>query len=472
MSTAARIEWNTDSALHLLRRAAFGGTPEMAARLARMPQQDAVRSLLEETPPADPPPATNAGFRSEFREAQRMATRNDAGALMRRRELQQAERRSMEELRAWWLRRMTADRGAAREKLALFWHSHFATSITKVRSAHLMLLQNETLRNLAPAPLPDLLFAMASDPAMLVWLDGARSNASNPNENFAREFLELFSLGEGHYDEKDVREAARAFTGWVVPPEGSGARFVPRRHDSGRKTLLGKTGELDARGAVEIVCGQSRCAEFITRKLWEFYAYPSPEPPLVAELSALYRKDGLSTGKLLAAMFTHPAFYSPRARASQVKSPVQWVVQASRELNRQPLPPGVALPLLAELGQNLFAPPSVKGWDGGPAWINSGTLIRRSNTALLFTVAAPPLPDAAADDMDEAAWQTVAPPDARRTADELTHRLTSLLLAAPASHATRDRLARELSARHFPCDTQTVREAAKVLLSAPEYQLC
>ena len=205
--------------------------------------------------------------------------------------------------------------------------------------------------------------------------------------------------------------------------------------------------------------------------MWEFYAYPRPEPALVKSLAAHYRKTGLHTGELLRMIFTHPEFYSPRARATQIKSPVQWMVQAARETGRQLLPPGVALPLAAELGQNLFMPPSVKGWDGGTAWINSATLIRRSNTALLFSTAAPPLP-LEVQSLDTAAWAAVAPPEMRHDMVALGRRLEKVFLAVPPGPATRQRLEAVLEQVDFPCSDETVREASTVLLGCPEYNLC
>jgi Uncharacterized protein conserved in bacteria len=209
----------------------------------------------------------------------------------------------------------------------------------------------------------------------------------------------------------------------------------------------------------------------LAAKLWEFYAAPRPEPALVKALAAHYRTSGLHTGELLRMIFTHPEFYAPRARATQIKSPVQWMVQAARETGRQLLPPGLALPLAAELGQNLFLPPSVKGWDGGTAWMNSATLIRRSNTALLFATAAPPLPREA-QSLDAAAWAAVAPAEMRFDLATLGRRLEQVFLAVPPEPATRQRLQGVLAQADVPCRDETVREATTVLLGSPEYNLC
>ncbi len=473
MVSPDKVEWNVDAASHLLRRAAFGGAPEDADALAGLGLVGAVDFLLKSAEPAPwPGPATDPQVPAKERalrkrgNIQNEETRREVGMLRR------AESDALRGLRSWWLERMRLSPASTREKLTLFWHGHFATSQTKVRFVHAMWKQNDTLRRHALGPFPELCHAMAVDPAMLIWLDGRRSEAKLPNENFAREIMELFTLGEGYYTEEDIREAARAFTGWRIDPENGEAVFSKRHFDGGRKKLFGKSGDFGAKEAVDIICDQPRCAEYLATKIWEFYVYPQPDKALVQSLANHYRTHQMRTDRLLEMVFTHPEFYARCARASQVKSPVQWIVQSSRELGRQLLPPGLALPLTAELGQNLFAPPSVKGWDGGTAWINSATLIRRSNTARLFAVAAPPLPVETSGSMDAHAWAEVAPADARKSPDALQSRLENVFLAAPAGNNTRLRLSDVLQAAVFPCDDETVREAAIVLLGSPEYQLC
>src|SRR5262245_51742460 len=172
-------------------------------------------------------------------------------------------------LKAWWLYRMLYDPDSLREKLTLFWHGHFATSNRKVQSIPQMLQQNELLRQQALGPFGDLLTGIIGDAAMLVWLDGAGSKKEKPNENFGREFLELFTLGIGHYAEQDIREAARAFTGWSV--DGNKGKFSDKDHDSGNKTFLKKTGGWKAADIVRITLEQPACAEFLCRKLYRFF---------------------------------------------------------------------------------------------------------------------------------------------------------------------------------------------------------
>lgn len=473
MGRDTTIIWDVGSAAHLLRRACFGGTPEEAEELADLGLHAAVEKLLsDEVGDVPLPPKTDPGDMAHLRQLRRARRGGDEEARQALRTLQKKQREELQDLRYWWLGLMRGDRGAALEKLTLFWHSHFATSATKVRSSHLMFVQNRTLRSLATSPFRELCMAMVKDPAMLVWLDGARNHTRSPNENFAREIMELFTLGEGHYTEEDIREAARCFTGWHVHPDNGEAEFSERRHDGGQKTLLGKSGKFGAHEAVDIMCSQPRCAEFLVGKIWRFYVSEAPDPKLVRLLATRYREKNLHTGDLLRMVFTHPEFYSDRVRAKQVKSPIQWIVQAARETGRQLLPPRVALPLAAELGQNLFMPPSVKGWDGGTAWVNSATIIRRSNTARLFVSAAPPLPVADVESMNGLAWERVAPQSARTQASKLSERILKLFLAAPTSLATRERLQNQLAQIGFPCTEDDVLEASAILLGCPEYNLC
>jgi len=473
MAAPDTVSWNAESAAHLLRRAGFGGTPEESETLAAAGMDGAVEQILA-SPERDwpAPPPTDPEEHVRRREFLRLLRENRTNNRSAYDAFQRETRNTLEALRMWWLERMRSADGASREKLTLFWHGHFATSQTKVRFNHLMLVQNETLRRLGMGPFRELCVALVRDPAMLLWLDGRRSRAKAPNENFAREIFELFTLGEGHYAEEDIREAARCFTGWTVRMANGEAFFAARRHDDGVKKLLGKSGKFGAEDAVDIICSQPRCAEFLATKLWEFYAYPRPEADLVKSLAAHYREHDLRTGDMLRMIFTHPEFYSTRARATQIKSPVQWMVQAARETGRQLLPPIIALPLAAELGQNLYMPPSVKGWDGGTAWINSATLIRRSNTARLFSVAAAPLPVADADSMNSVAWNKVAPRETRVDAAALSDRLKKVFLAVPPGSATSNRLDSVLAGVDFPCGDDAVREASVVLLGCPEYNLC
>ncbi len=287
-------------------------------------------------------------------------------------------------LSAWWLDRMLKTSHPLREKLALFWHNHVATSNAKVRDAQQMLGQYQLMHRHALGSFRELLVAMGTDPAMMVWLDTVQSVKGKPNENYARELMELFSLGIGNYTEADIREAARAFTGYEIA-SGKGI-FNSRQHDASDKTVFGETGAFKGEDIAKLCLDQPACPPFIVRKLYRFLISESepPSPDLIEPLARMYRESDFDTGKLVAVMLRSNLFFSPEAYRAKIKSPVDFAVGIVRGLEGTagPLPLATAL---EGLGQVLFAPPSVKGWDGGTAWLNAQTLLSRNNLALALT---------------------------------------------------------------------------------------
>ena len=271
-----------------------------------------------------------------------------------------------------------------RERMTLFWHNHFATSQTKVENAGLMQRQNNLLRTHALGDFKALLTAIGKDPAMLIWLDSTANRKAHPNENYAREVMELFTLGRGHYSEKDVQEAARAFTGWFVVRDRF--REVPAQHDDGEKTVLGHTGKLRGDDLPPILLAQPACAEFLCGKLVrEFISDVDPMPaPLIAPLAQGFRESGYDIRVPVETILRSNLFFSPEIRRRRVKSPVEFAIGTVRAL--EVLKPTVQADALAEscarMGQSLYAPPSVAGWEGGAAWANSTTMLSRANFAL------------------------------------------------------------------------------------------
>lgn len=375
--------WNFAAAAHLLNRAGFGGPPAEIERLVQLGSDKAVAALLDYEKIPDPTPnpswaRPDPERRAKF-EALRKASEEERRRLVR--EERQTQRERLIELRGWWLQRMAKGPRPLQEKMVLFWHGHFATSVEKVRDAYLMWRQNELFRRLATGNWLQLLVEVAKDPAMLIWLDQAQSRKQHPNENFAREVMELFALGEGHYTEKDVTEAARAFTGWSY--DRIEQKFVerPALHDDGVKTVLGKTGNLDGYDVLQQIVAQPQAARFITAKLWHFFAGQPPASALNEALAAVFRKHGNQFKPLLRVMFRSEEFYDPTLLRAQVKSPVQWLVGTVRMLEMELPPAPVCAAILRQLGQELFAPPNVKGWDGGLTWITTNTLLARYNLA-------------------------------------------------------------------------------------------
>lgn len=365
-----------DGARHLLNRVGFAASSAEIAALAGMTRQEAAgfvlksaRGVAVEPPPAwvDEPPLPPVRLRDMTQE-ERMAE----------------QRKNVErafELREWWFREMLATPSPLTEKMTLFWHNHFATSQQKVRFTPLLYQQNIMLRRNALGNFGTMLREVARDPAMLIYLDGANSRKEQPNENFAREVMELFTLGEGHYGEKDIKEAARAFTGWSIDRDTG--KFLFRRgiHDYGNKTVLGKTGNFDGDQVIDILLSRPETAQFITRKLWKEFVSPAPanaaEEAELKAMSELFRTSGYDIAKLMHAMLSSDAFYAPENRAALIKSPVEFVVGTIKqfEIEAPNLRPFVLAAAL--LGQNVFSPPNVKGWPGGDAWINSATLLGR-----------------------------------------------------------------------------------------------
>jgi uncharacterized protein (DUF1800 family) len=261
--------------------------------------------------------------------------------------------------------------------MTLFWHNHFVSAQQKVKLAVLMYRQNVTLRENALGNFGTLLHAIARDPAMVIYLDSAQNRKGTPNENFAREVMELFTLGEGHYGEQDIKEAARAFTGWSLDRDSG--NFVFRRfiHDYGEKTVLGRTGFLDGDDVLGILLARPETAEFVTRKLWREFVSPDPDETEVKRIATRFRASGYDIKTALYALLTSDSFYAPENRGVLVKSPVDLVAGTLRQFDMRP---GLPIPFAvatAGMGQNLFSPPNVKGWPGGEAWINASTLLAR-----------------------------------------------------------------------------------------------
>ena len=269
-----------------------------------------------------------------------------------------------------------------REKLTLFWHNHFATSIAKVREIKSMFDQNITLRKHALGKFRPFLLEMSKNPAMLRWLDSNQNVKEAPNENYARELMELFSLGVGNYTEKDIREAARAFTGWHTnsAPNGEEFEYNPSEHDEGSKTVFGRTGNWDGGDIVRLCCDKPACAKFLVGKLYTFLVSETPPPKgLLTPLEEQFRKSDYDIADLVKTMLGSRLFYSAHAYRKRVKWPVEYVLEAVNTIT-----PGQAkiqdLPdPLPGMGQVLFAPPNVKGWRTGTDWLNSRYLARPRN---------------------------------------------------------------------------------------------
>jgi uncharacterized protein (DUF1800 family) len=403
LAPIADRDWSYERAAHLLERAGFGGAPEDIRRLAALTPRQAVDALVEydaipnPLPPFDQSGIWDAGmdpFPPSRAEAVRIARERGEGLGVKvlhegaQRRLQPvvdkffysliANGIETQRLGLWWANRMLVTRRPLEEKLTLFWHGHFATGENKVRDYRMMLRQNEMFRAHASGPLRDLLIGILTDPAMLVYLDNGENVKQHPNENFGRELLELFTMGVGQYTERDVREAARAFTGWTN--DVLAFKFDREQHDAGEKTFLGRTGALDGEDIVDIILDQRVTGEFVAAKLYRFFVREDIGAAVKADLGRVYRDGGYALKPLLKRIFLSRDFYSPPAFATQIKSPAHLVVSTYRKLSLREMP---TVPdfgrMTGSLGQVLFNPPNVAGWAGGRTWITPSTLLQRGN---------------------------------------------------------------------------------------------
>jgi len=467
--------WTPYTAAHLLNRAGFGGTPEDVNAVYRLGCPAAVETLLRGNEDTDlfPAPSWAVPFDSlEYREKLKSASDEERRKLERERRAD--EQANIVSLRAWWMDRMRYSPHPLREKVTLFFHGHFATSFEKVNSAYLMYVQNEPLRAAGLGSFRDLVKHISRDPAMIRWLDLNQSQKKRPNENFAREVMELFTLGEGNYSETDIQESARAFTGYRVDPRTLEFRYDPNQHDDSEKTFMGRKGPFNGDDIIDIIVEQSACPSFMTRKIFTFFAYENPEPEVVEVFADIYRASNYNTSALLRAIFLSPIFYSKKAMHSQVKSPVQWMVQTSKALD-VPTPGGAALEgAMRQMGQVLFQPPNVKGWDGNRAWISTSTLLFRYNLAAYFVNGKPPALEGMGGKKSEPiriSIERVAPQPTRADPDAVLDAVAFRMFNAPLTPADRARFLVFLEERRDRLDDHTIRDLMLLMMSSPEFQL-
>ena len=358
-----------DGARHLLDRTVFGGSPDALNEFAQKTRTEAVDHLLStlQVEAVTPLPSWSQQSPAEVRKL-----RNQDRAAFGKR-----LRQWQNELRIWWTRELLSSPSPLTERLVLLWHGHFTSEMQKVRSPHAMLQQNILFRTHAAGDYSKLLHAVALDPAMILYLDTQKSKKGSPNENFARELFELFGLGEGHYTEKDIKEAASAFTGYRINPDTGKARLILRQHDSRRKTVLGRSGNFKAPDIVNSVLSKKASSEWIAQKFWKEFVSPTPDEKVVSKWATQFRKSKLSIRSLLETVLLSEAFWSQEYRGALIKSPVDLVIGSLRRLDMSEVPAGLALRSISRLGQNLFDPPNVAGWPGGTNWIDATTLLNR-----------------------------------------------------------------------------------------------
>jgi len=357
----------------LLTRTSFSASAAQVQEFSQLSRAQAVDRLLSsaQTQAQSTPPELSSEDRRLIPGGMRQFSEEEKKVIVRQ------GREQGVALRAWWIKEMLTTTSPFTEKMTLFWHNHFTSSLQKVKSPQLMYRQNLLLHRNALGNFGEMLHAIAHDPAMILYLDNVSNRKGKPNENFAREVMELFTLGEGHYTEQDIRDAARAFTGWGIDHETGDFRFHRMVHDDGSKSVLGETGNLSGDDVLDILLARPETAEFVTRKLWREFISPEPDEAEVRRLAQVFRANHYELKPLMFALLTSDAFYAPQYRATLTKSPVDLMVGTLRQFNLAPADTRTLAFAAQQMGQDLFNPPNVKGWSGGEAWINSSTLLLR-----------------------------------------------------------------------------------------------
>jgi uncharacterized protein (DUF1800 family) len=520
--------WNSAAAAHLLSRAAFGATPEEARRLAAMPMAKAVDSLIDAATRTAAPEQPK-WVRDPWINTERVwADTTDEQRRENHRATGRRQRDETEDLRAWWLNQMIKTEGPLQETMTLFWHGHFTSAYNKVFMSQPLYHQNAQFRRHALGNFRALLGATLTDGAMMLYLDMEDSDKKQPNENLARELCELFTLGDGNYKEKDVREIARALTGWTLdappgadiprgkegPPtfrgskrDGIVAKFIPERHDDGEKTILGQTGKFGVEEVADILAAQPATARMAAKKLIHFFGAIDPQGALqkrMADTFTANAKSEIQMAEVLRVLLTAPEFYAAEARGAQIKSPVRLLVGACRHLKLEVEPTPNLAYYVGAMGQHLFDPPNVKGWPGGRNWLNAGTMATRMHIGEVLLdseqlAGLEPLgrqrfaPLSRDEEKAKQTMAAVADFDAEGRAKRnalgvkcrfnpnllfaqgvpdrpaaLVDALLARLLARPAQSATRETLLQLVIATP---PAARVTEAVRLILAAPEYQM-
>lgn len=350
------VQWTSKEVVHLLLRAGFGVAKEEVAACLALGREETVRRLVTGESLIDKAPelASFDQFHTDGKKA--------------------LDPLLLVDQQMYWLYRMVNSPTPLIEKMTLFWHGHFATANYKVKDASLMVKQNELFRQYALGNFKELLIEIGKDPAMMIWLDVNQNKKGKPNENYAREVMELFTLGIGHYTETDVKESARAFTGWTYNKNDHKVNYNAKQHDNDAKTLLGESGKLDADDVIDILFHQQALPTFLATKLLNYFATDTPSDRWIQTIAGLITQKN-TVGEVLQALFLSDEFYADTNRMSLIKTPADYVAGILKccELS---VAKGHAQ-AMRKMGQELFVPPDVAGWRGGASWLTTNCLLAR-----------------------------------------------------------------------------------------------
>ena len=431
--------WNVRHWSHVMRRTGAGTTPESLQKAQANRPADLARIMVAERVENETVLQDSASLAASMKATGSLST-----------------------LPAWWLQRMLVTATPLQEKMTLLWHGHFTSSADKVDNVELMLDQNALLRRECLGNFARLTQEMSQHPAMLIYLDAASSRKGHPNENYAREVMELFVLGEGEYTEQDIRELSRCLTGWEVRRDKF--RFNPYQHDDGIKTLFGQSGPFTGEEGINLVLAHPAGPAFVARKLVRFFV--ADDLPLTKEfvepLAQTLRENNWELAPVMERILASNLFYSEYSIGRMIRSPIDFFAGFLRNLqgstNLIELSKG-----LGSLGQQLFFPPNVKGWDGGRTWINSSTLLARTN--LMHRLLQHSATRFAGQSLSDY-WQSRG----CETFGEVYDAASKELFAVPVSAERRESLEKEFPADK-PHNESRCRDYFSLLTSLPEFQL-
>ncbi len=486
-------EFDQRKAKHLLQRAGFGGTPQQAEALANLGLEKAIAYIVNYQELPDPNPTAIDDYDKDIirpptsseRDALRKARQNGDEETVdmfrtKRQRRQRTDRKQIAEMEQWWLARLVSTPRPLEEKLTLFWHGHFATGYRTIENSYHMYLQNLMLRENAMGNFKeDLVRGIIHDPAMIRYLNNHQNRKQAPNENLARELMELFTLGEGEgYTEDDIKEGARALTGYTV--EDDEFAFQTRQHDTGTKKIFGRSGQFDGDDFVNLIFTRRSVSTFVIEKLYRFFVNDLPHGETTASktyvrlLSKVFKRNDWNIKPIIETMLLSKHFYDESNMNAIIKSPVQLIVQAARTLNPPQRKKLVRTLAIASdiMGQRLFAPPSVKGWDGGRSWINTSTMFMRQNTMLYVLTGQ--RPDSNAWEADGKTYDAMALVQGHTSSPRATikYLLSSLLNIESPSRERTSSLEDYMKTQHNKVNNKTVTGLLTLITAMPEYQLC
>jgi uncharacterized protein (DUF1800 family) len=499
-------KWTYEHARHLLWRAGFGASPGQIRTVKGWGPDKAVEHLLEYDKVPFEAVSTEA-FRSDIMRPLNEEERGDIAKARRsgdeeavarvraqRQEAERIDRQQVREMQQWWLKRMIETPRPLEEKMTLFWHGHFATSYRTIEDSYHMFQQNQLFRTHAVGNYGKLLYEIIRDPAMIAYLDNNDSRKGKPNENLARELMELFSLGVGNYTEKDIKEGARALTGYTFYDDEF--TFQKQNHDDGGKTILGRSGKLDGDGFVSAILENPACSKYMAAKLYRYFvadlptgriAIDKPAQSVIRELAATMVANKYNIKPVLKKLFLSEHFYEQALMNEQIKSPAELVVGGVRSLNTPVRDLGVLVDAMNLMGQNILFPPSVKGWDGGRSWINTATLFIRQNILCFLLTGKMPHgydPLAKTEKYDAAALLKALDPqgdgksrafaEGKPSEGELGEVIDEMLrfTLGASTPANRDVLLDYFRTQNGQLDHDSVTGALLLITAMPEYQLC